>query len=149
MLQLLGDKAEDATAEAATILRIETNLAKGQMTRVERRDPPKLYHKMSVDDLKRLAPAFEWNAYFSKIDLGSLQTLNVIAPDYFHVMSDEIAKESLADWQTYLRWHAAHDAAHGPVLRIRKREFQFLWQDAPRARGVEPALEALHERCGQ
>lgn len=125
MLQLLGEKPEDATAEAGTVLRMETELAKGQMTRVERRDPPKLYHKMSVEELKHLAPAFEWNSYFGKMDLGSLKTLNVVAPDYFHVMSDEIAKESLADWQTYLRWHAAHDAATALSSAFVNENFNF------------------------
>jgi putative endopeptidase len=36
------------------------------MTRVERRDPPKLYHKMSVEELQKLAPAFGWNSLFHK-----------------------------------------------------------------------------------
>ena len=73
MFELLGDKRADAATEAATVMRIETALAKGQMTRVERRDPPKLYHKMSV---------------------GSLGSLNVVTPDYFQAMSEEIEKES-------------------------------------------------------
>jgi len=66
MFALLGDKPADAATEAATVMRIETALAKGQMTRVERRDPPKLYHKMTVEDLGKLAPTFGWNAYFTK-----------------------------------------------------------------------------------
>ena len=113
MFELVGDNPTDAATEAATVMRIETALAKGQMTRVERRDPPKLYHKMSVEELQKLAPAFGWNTYFTKTGVGSLASprLNVVTPDYFHLMSEEIEKESLADWKTYLRWHAAHDAA--------------------------------------
>src|ERR1700732_3638066 len=37
MFELLGDKPADASTEAATVMRIETALAKGQLTRVERR----------------------------------------------------------------------------------------------------------------
>src|SRR5713101_2729213 len=48
MLELLGDKPETAAAEAQTVMRIETALAQSSMTRVERRDPQKLYHKMTV-----------------------------------------------------------------------------------------------------
>src|SRR5260370_40376170 len=48
MFELLGDKSADAATEASTVIRIETALAKSQMTRVERRDPPKLYHQMTV-----------------------------------------------------------------------------------------------------
>ena len=39
MFELLGDQPETAAAEAQTVMRIETALAKGSMTRVERRDP--------------------------------------------------------------------------------------------------------------
>jgi endothelin-converting enzyme/putative endopeptidase len=129
MFELLGDKPADAATEAATVMRIETALAKAQMTRVERRDPPKLYHKMSVEELQKLAPSFAWSTYFTKTGVGSLGsplgTLNVVTPDYFHVMSDEIEKESLADWKTYLRWHAAHDAATSLSAAFVKENFNF------------------------
>lgn len=97
MFTLLGDRPTDAATEAATVMRIETALAKGQMTRVERRDPPKLYHKMSVEELQKLTPTFGWHTYFTKTGLESLAspraTLNVVTPDYFRVMSEEIKKK--------------------------------------------------------
>jgi putative endopeptidase len=129
MFELLGDKPADAVTEAATVMRIETSLAKGQMTRVERRDPPKLYHKMSVEELQKLAPAFNWNAYFTKTGVGSLAsplaTLNVVTPDYFHIMNEEIEKENLAGWKAYLRWHAVHNAARDLSSAFVKENFNF------------------------
>jgi putative endopeptidase len=125
MFELLGDKPTHAAAEAATVMRIETALAKGQMTRVERRDPPSLYHKMRVEELQKLAPSFGWNKYFEKTGVGSLETLNVVTPDYFHVMNEEIEKEGLADWKTYLRWHAAHDAVSDLSAAFVKEDFDF------------------------
>lgn len=125
MFELLGDKPADAALEAATVMRIETALAKGHMTRVERRDPPKLYHKMSVGELQKLAPAFGWSAYLSKTGLGSLASLNVVTPNYFHIMSEEIEKESLEDWKTYLRWHATHEAAADLSSAFVKENFSF------------------------
>jgi endothelin-converting enzyme/putative endopeptidase len=110
-------------------MRIETALAKGQMTRVERRDPPKLYHKMSVEELQKLTPTFGWHTYFTKTGLESLAspraTLNVVTPDYFRVMSEEIEKESLPDWKIYLRWHATHDAAPSLSAAFVKENFNF------------------------
>ena len=47
MFELLGDHPEAAAAEAQTVMRIETALAKGSMTRVERREPKNLDHKMT------------------------------------------------------------------------------------------------------
>src|SRR4051812_22005644 len=46
MFELLGDKPELAQTEAAKVLEIETALAKASLTRVEQRDPYKLFHKV-------------------------------------------------------------------------------------------------------
>jgi predicted metalloendopeptidase len=125
MFQLLGDQPDRASAEAATVMRIETALAKSQMTRVERRDPPKLYHKMTVQELQALAPTFDWSSYFTTTGVGSFTSLNVVTPDYFHALSQEIKNEPFADWKTYLRWHAAHDAAADLSSAFVKENFSF------------------------
>ncbi len=62
LLTLAGEPSAQATQEAATILRIETELAKASLTRVERRDPYKQYHKMKVADLSTISPAVPWPA---------------------------------------------------------------------------------------
>ena len=113
MFELLGDKPETAAAEAQTVMRIETALAKGSMTRVERRDPKALDHKMTSEELEKISPEFHWPIYFAKVGMPSLSSLNVSSPNFFKAMNDELAKESLADWKIYLRWHLVHaDASH-------------------------------------
>ncbi|HZQ93530.1 MAG TPA: M13 family metallopeptidase [Candidatus Sulfotelmatobacter sp.] len=114
MLQLLGDAAEVAAKEAQTVMRIETALAKSSMTRVERRDPKALDHKMSSADLQKLVPAFRWQLYYAKIGVPKFDSLNVTAPGFFKTLNEELRKESLDDWKTYLRWHLVH--AHAPQL---------------------------------
>jgi putative endopeptidase len=125
MLELVGDAPADAAKEAAIVMRIETALAKGQMTRVERRDPPKLYHKMTTEEFRKLAPAFAWNTYFSKTGAGSLSSLNVVSPDYFRLLNEELDHESLADWKVYLRWHAVHEAANDLSSALVNENFNF------------------------
>jgi putative endopeptidase len=114
MFELLGDKPETAAAEAQTVMRIETALASASMTRVERRDPNSLDHKMTSMELQKIAPAFGWQVYFAKVGISSLDSLNVAVPAFFKGMNAELDKESLADWKTYLRWHAVH--ANAPYL---------------------------------
>jgi len=108
MFELLGDKSEAAAAEAQTVMRIETALAKGSMTRVERRDPKALDHKLTRDDLQKISPEFQWQTYFIKVGLPKLASLNVAVPDFFKTLNEEIGKDSLEDWKTYLRWHLLH-----------------------------------------
>jgi putative endopeptidase len=113
MFELLGDKPETAAAEAQTVMRIETGLAKGSMTRVERRDPTALDHKMTSAELEKIAPEFRWQVYFTKVGVPGLSSLNVAAPGFFKALNEQLAKESIDDWKVYLRWHLVHaDAAH-------------------------------------
>jgi len=111
MFELLGDQPSVAAAEAQTVMRIETALAKGSLTRVERRDPKNLDHKMTTAEFQKISPDFQWQVYFTKVGLPSLGSLNVSSPNFFKAMNDELAKENLADWKVYLRWHLVHKDA--------------------------------------
>jgi endothelin-converting enzyme/putative endopeptidase len=114
IFQLLGDQPEVAATEAQAVMRIETALAQGSMTRVERRDPRNLDHKMTSGELAKIAPDFQWQVYFTKVGLPSLPSLNVASPGFFKAMNEELDKERLADWKTYMRWHLVH--ADAPFL---------------------------------
>jgi len=108
---LLGDTPEVAKKNAATVLRMETSLAKASLTRVEQRDPYKLKHKMTVPDLYKVAPDFDWNGFFSDSGVPKFEILNVSWPDFFKDVDSQINSASLEDWQTYIRWHIAHSRA--------------------------------------
>ena len=109
MFELVGDKPTDAATEAATVMRIETALAKGQITASNVAIPPSLSQDKRGGTAKAGA-RFRLEKVFHKNRRGIAGSLNLVTPDYFHLMSEEIEKESLADWKTYLRWHAVHDA---------------------------------------
>jgi putative endopeptidase len=125
MFDLLGDPPDSAAAEAQSVMRIETALAKGSMTRVERREPRNLDHKMASGELEKITPDFQWGVYFAKVGLPSLSSLNVAAPGFFRVMSEEIAKETLADWKIYLRWHLVHSYAPFLSAAFLNEDFAF------------------------
>jgi putative endopeptidase len=106
--ELMGDSPEVARKNATTVMRMETNLAKASLTRVERRDPYKQKHKMTVPELYKVAPDFDWKGYFSAASVPQFQIMNVSWPDFFQEVNSQIKSAPLADWQTYLRWHVAH-----------------------------------------
>jgi putative endopeptidase len=141
--ELLGDKPEVAAAEAQAVTRIETALAKGSLTRVELRDPQKLYHKMSREDLQKLSPSFHWDTYFTRVGIGSVQSLNVAMPDFFKAMSAELDKEDLDSWKTYLRWHLVHANALFLSSAFVNENFAFYGKTL---RGAEE-LEPRWKRC--
>ena len=80
MFELLGDSPAVAASEAQAVMRIETALANGSLTQVERRDPKLLYHKMTREQLEALAPAFQWKEYFSETGQPGVQSAECCGP---------------------------------------------------------------------
>jgi endothelin-converting enzyme/putative endopeptidase len=125
MFALLGDSPSVSASEAQTVIRIETTLAKGSMTRVERRDPKNLDHKMTGAELEQLSPLFRWSAFFAKVGLPSLQSLNVSSPNFFKELNGVLEKESLDDLKTYMRWHLVHASARYLSSAFLNEDFAF------------------------
>ena len=138
MFELLGDTPSLAAAEAQTVLRIETALARGSMTRVERRDPKKLYHKVTPPELQAITPSFRWKEYFAKVGLPSVGALNVATPEFFKTLEQEIEKEDLAAWKTYLRWHVVHMNAPYLSSKFVNADFEFYDKTLRGAEEIEP-----------
>jgi endothelin-converting enzyme/putative endopeptidase len=145
MFELLGDKPDAAAAEAQAVMRIETALAKGSMTRVERRDPKNLDHKMTSVEFEKISPDFQWHVYFTKVGLPALGSLNVASPGFFKALNEEIAKESLADWKVYLRWHLVHANASFLSSALVNENFAFYGKTL---RGQQE-LQPRWKRCTQ
>jgi endothelin-converting enzyme/putative endopeptidase len=114
MLQLLGDKPEIAEKEAASIMQIETALARASLTRVEQRDPHNLFHKMDLKGVQALTPDFDWDTYLKTVGIAGVNTFNVTEPKFYQEVAKQIESNSLADLKTYLRWHIA--SANAPYL---------------------------------
>ncbi|MBV9573140.1 MAG: hypothetical protein JOY93_03735 [Acidobacteriales bacterium] len=63
MLELFGESSADAARDSATAMEIETSLARGSLDNVSRRNPAKVYHRMSLSQLDELTPSFNWNNF--------------------------------------------------------------------------------------
>ena len=114
MFTLLGDTGDKAVAEANDVMRIETALARGSMDRVEMRDPAKRYHMMSVADLQKLSPNYDWSVYLDGIGMPQVKDVDVVSPGYVTTVNDVLSTQPIKAIKSYLRWHALHEAA--PLL---------------------------------
>ena len=152
MLELAGESPAQATADAQAVLRIETELAKGSLDRVARRDPNQTYHKMSVKDLQALAPSIDWPKYFAGLGTPAFTDLNVSTPDFFKALDAVLKNTSVADLKAYLRWHLLH--AEAPLLAkpFLDANFQFYGQTLTGATELKPrwkrCVEATDDDLG-
>ena len=118
MFVLLGDgsaaSADNAKRAAAKVLAIETALANQTLTRVDKRDPYKLFHKMNARGLQALTPGFDWRVYLNALGMKNLNTFNVTEPAFYKAFAQQLQTLSLDDIKTYMRWHVAR--ANAPYL---------------------------------
>jgi endothelin-converting enzyme/putative endopeptidase len=112
--KLLGDAPEQAQKSAAKVMELETALAKASLSRVDKRDPYKLYHKMNGKALQALTPGFDWHAYLAGIGQPKVDTFNVTEPAFFKALGKMWRTNDLGSTQTYLRWQVARSMS--PVL---------------------------------
>ena len=77
VLTLAGEP--DAAARAKALVAFETEIAKVSWTRIDNRDATKTYNKMTVADLAKAAPGFDFPAYFKGIG-APVDTLIVAQP---------------------------------------------------------------------
>jgi putative endopeptidase len=143
MFQLLGDSPEQGAAEAKAVMRIETALAQASLTRVERRDPYKLFHKMSRAELQALTPSFRWNDYFAALQSPALSKVNVAQPAFYRALEMQLKTNSLDDLKAYLRWHLVHAKARFLSSAFVQADFDF---SSKYLRGVT-SIEPRWKRC--
>jgi putative endopeptidase len=157
MFELMGDKPEAAKANADTVMRIETALAKGSLDNVSRRDPEKVYHRLTKPELAALAPNFHWNDYFVAMSGPTFVTVNVAWPDFFKALNAELQTASLDDWKTYLTWHLLHARATMLPSKFLQENFDFFGKTLTGAKEMRPRWKrcvdytdaALGEALGQ
>ena len=157
MFQLAGDTPEKAANEAQSVMAVETALAQGSVSRTDMRDPAKRYHMMTLADLGKLTPDFDWPAYLHGISMGSFETLNVMTPGFFTAMNTQIDTQSLEAWKSYLRWRALHDAAPWMSQAFVDENFNFFSAELLGQKEISPRWKrctratdnALGEAVGQ
>ncbi len=125
MFELLGENPAAAAADAATVIGIETELAKASRTRVDLRDPNKNYNKFTGGELADKTPALSWTIYFAGRNLAEPGYEIVGQPEFFEAVNRLVQARPLADWQVYLRWHLLHGSAPFLPAAFESENFNF------------------------
>jgi len=108
MLSMIGWAEPETNAKA--IVDLETELAEASWTRVEQRDPDKMYSPMTVAELASFAPGFDFRALLDNADLGSVDRVIVNANTAFPKFAaifDSTPLETLKAWQAFSLANAA------------------------------------------
>ncbi|MGO9231441.1 MAG: M13 family metallopeptidase [Bryobacteraceae bacterium] len=135
---LAGETAGEAKASAATVMKIETALAQGSDDLVARRDPAKVYHKMSTGEMEALAARFQWREYLRASGAPEFASANVASPGFLKALNGAIRRFSLADWKTYLTWHVVGGEARLLAKAFVDENFDFYGKTLTGATELRP-----------
>ncbi len=157
MMELAGDSSDKNTAEARTVLAIETQMAMASKTRVERRDPEANYHKMDPAGLRALTPDFSWDTYFRNVGFPNIHAVNVGQPEFFQALDKQLKTVPISDWKIYLRWHLIRTWAPALPRKFVDENFNFYGRTLTGAKEIQPRWKrcvgatdrALGEALGQ
>lgn len=104
LFKLIGYKEKDSKKVAATILKIETEIAKSLMTREESRDISKQYNIKKIDEIKSEYSAINWESYFSYMGWQNVDKLCVTQPVALKKVNEllvSLTEKELRDYITY------------------------------------------------
>ena len=136
---MIGKSPEEADRATDAILRIETALAKAQMTRVELRDPYKTYNKFSWAALNAITPSIDWKGLAAGMQIRGVDSVLSTNPVFLKAVDLLITAVPLQDWKDYLEWNVLEECRALDEPGLGRRGFQ-LWQGAERSEGTNAAL---------
>ncbi|RXH56853.1 M13 family metallopeptidase [Granulicella sibirica] len=125
LFALAGETDAKAASDAADVMRIETALATASLTLVDKRDPYKQFHKMTVAELTKINPSVDWPAFFAKRGLAGIATVNVTEPEFQKALDAELKNEALEALKSYLRFHLLTGAAPALASSFETENFGF------------------------
>ena len=112
MFQLIGQDEKHATQSMEAVMEIETRLAKKSFNAVEQRNPAANYHMLTLDELKKQIPGFDWDAYINTIGVKGVTSLNVSQIEPVQEAVEIINELPLDKQKAYLQWKLIDSAAN-------------------------------------
>ena len=125
VFMLTGDTLAQAGSEAGAVLGIESALARASTKRAESADPEKRYHVLTLADLAKLAPNFDFGVYFHQVTTLPIEILNVASPNFLKTVNKLIASVPIDSWRSYFRWHILSEQAGALPKAFRDEDFAF------------------------
>jgi len=120
-----GDTLKQAISEETAVVGIEKALAQAYTKRAESADPEKRYNVLTLAELEKLAPNFDFSVYFNHVTTRPIDTLNVANPNYLMAVNQLIASAPIDAWKSYFRWHILSEQADALPKEFRDEDFAF------------------------
>lgn len=106
----------NGAADATAIVEMETRLARARAGRDDAPEADQSYSVMSVAELRRRAPAFDWDSFFAAAGLHSVSKVAIDRPEAFVRFAAEVSRTPIAVWQARQTFAIIDDAASASYI---------------------------------
>jgi len=150
MLARAGER--DARSAAARIAALETRIANYQWTKVQNRDPVKTYNPMTLPEYQKLAPGFDWMAFFEGMG-APVQRLDVNQPSFIKGIGQLVKTVPVSDWRVYFKFQLLD--SYSPALSAQFADLEFGFHQKTLNGVPEPlprwrqAVDSMDENMGE
>lgn len=125
MFKLLGDSADVATANAKTVMDIQTRLANASTAPADLRDPDKNYNKIKVSEAQAIIPNLPLAEYMKTRGIPAVDEINFGQPGFFKELNAMLSDVPVTNWKTYLRWMVLSSSANALPKAFVDESFNF------------------------
>ncbi|HUF12943.1 MAG TPA: M13 family metallopeptidase [Longimicrobiales bacterium] len=122
LLALAGTPRPQTAANR--VMALETRLAESSWTRVQNRDRNATYNRMTVAELERLAPEFDWSGYLAAAG-ADVDEVVVRQPSFFSALDSILATTSVDALRNYLTFKTLDAAAPYLSSEFARARFDF------------------------
>ncbi|GHT30340.1 peptidase M13 [Bacteroidia bacterium] len=111
LFTLSGYSPDEAKSASDAVMKIETQLAKVALSRVQLRDPVANYHKIPLSELVQRSPEINWEVFFNTVGIKGLTELDLGQLEPIAEVSKIIKEYPLQDIKYYLSWNVIRSAS--------------------------------------
>jgi len=95
---------QDTNLKASEVLKLETLLAKAQMSQSDSSDVSKIFNKRTTSKLIHDYKNIDWSSYFDALGIPDLKNTILCMPAYTQVVDSLISSQKLDVWKSYFKW---------------------------------------------
>lgn len=112
LMELIGYDVEAQERVWKAVIKLETEFAQNKMTREQRRDPRARYNILTIDEIHKRYPLFDWDTYFSELGLEGVDKANFANPAFTDFITNYIPQLSEQEIKDYMTFETVNDATN-------------------------------------
>ncbi len=153
MFGFLDYDPSSAKAVASDIYQLEKRLAAAMFTKEERRDLSLQNNPRSIDQVKELVPAINWDEYFGGIGMSVLDTVIVMQLKYMEALNAVLSSEPVETLKQYVKWSQFNQWSAYLSTDIERANFDFYYTQLEGIPEMKPrdesSLSVLNANLGE